>query len=354
VQPVGAQSQFGFAGELRTVDNGLIYLRARWYDPSLARFISVDEFPGDTRTPYSLHAYQYGYSDPVSNTDPTGRCFGPLIVFCVGAVIAGGVNLFTQVVLEDKSLDEVDGAELLITTATGGLMTVPFLGPAIAVSFALASAQEFQRNPTAQNFFSLMLNTIGALCSLNSLSRYIGGSPPPTVVVAGGGTMSWVGVAAQGHKALAVQGAATTAGGLSVVMMDGGGTNGDTDAELFENQFPDHEISSPTQLYKPGDLKTLKKVLNYVVTKDWKLIIGRKQNAPGGGHIDLANGQPVRAAGEFKVLDGKILYVDNTSGHYLPTGANARAAAEKAFADAGLGEINYIEKVWNGSSWVPK
>jgi RHS repeat-associated protein len=63
---------FGFTGELHR--EGLVYLRARWYDPVSGTFTSVDPFDGFERKPYSLHPYQYGYSNPVRWTDPSGLC----------------------------------------------------------------------------------------------------------------------------------------------------------------------------------------------------------------------------------------------------------------------------------------
>jgi RHS repeat-associated protein len=71
-QPTGGTQPgpFGFTGEYQ--NQGLVYLRARWYQPGNGRFTGPDPFDGWSETPYSLHRYQYGYSDPVMNTDPTG------------------------------------------------------------------------------------------------------------------------------------------------------------------------------------------------------------------------------------------------------------------------------------------
>jgi hypothetical protein len=49
-----------------------VYLRARWYAPGQGRFVSEDPFAGFATRPYSLHAYQYAYSNPVRWTDPSG------------------------------------------------------------------------------------------------------------------------------------------------------------------------------------------------------------------------------------------------------------------------------------------
>ncbi|NJK82421.1 MAG: RHS repeat-associated core domain-containing protein [Chloroflexaceae bacterium] len=69
---------FGFTGELHS--EGLIYLRARWYDPANGTFPSVDPFAGFPTMPYSLHPYQYGYSNPILWTDPSGE----LAIFVAG------------------------------------------------------------------------------------------------------------------------------------------------------------------------------------------------------------------------------------------------------------------------------
>jgi len=63
---------FGFAGERRDDETGLDYLRARYYDPELGRFISKDQFAGFFNDPMSMHDYQYAHANPVNNTDPTG------------------------------------------------------------------------------------------------------------------------------------------------------------------------------------------------------------------------------------------------------------------------------------------
>jgi RHS repeat-associated protein len=63
-------SRFGFTGEL--TDNGLVYLRARWYNPANNQFISRDPFPGVVTSPQSLHPYAYAHNNPVTYTVRVG------------------------------------------------------------------------------------------------------------------------------------------------------------------------------------------------------------------------------------------------------------------------------------------
>jgi RHS repeat-associated protein len=62
-----------YAGEYWDQDSQLLYLRARWYDPKIGRFISADPFEGKPRDPRSLNRYVYAHSDPVHGSDPSGK-----------------------------------------------------------------------------------------------------------------------------------------------------------------------------------------------------------------------------------------------------------------------------------------
>src|SRR5690606_27568313 len=91
---------------------------------------------------------------------------------------------------------------------------------------------------------------------------------------------------------------------------------------LFENKFPSHAVGSPIQTFTPQQAarSTFSRRLNYVVMEGGELRLGRISNQVGGGHIDLAGGAPVQAAGEVRIVRGQIRMIDNSSGHYLPSG----------------------------------
>ena len=63
-----ATTPFGYAGQYTDAESGLIYLRARYYDPSTAQFLTVDPAVQSTRQPYT-----YGADSPIVASDPTGR-----------------------------------------------------------------------------------------------------------------------------------------------------------------------------------------------------------------------------------------------------------------------------------------
>jgi RHS repeat-associated protein len=84
----GTTSPLGYDGQYTNSDTGLIYMRAREYDPTTAQFITRDPLVGLTGEPYS-----YVADNPLNYRDRTGRCG----LFCVGGIILGGIALATGV-----------------------------------------------------------------------------------------------------------------------------------------------------------------------------------------------------------------------------------------------------------------
>jgi RHS repeat-associated protein len=56
---------FGFTGEAHDFYNGLIYLRARYYDPEVGSFISRDSYLGNLMRPLSQNRYIYVENNPM-------------------------------------------------------------------------------------------------------------------------------------------------------------------------------------------------------------------------------------------------------------------------------------------------
>jgi RHS repeat-associated protein len=69
----GAAGSYGFDGERHDPVTGLVYLRARWYQPSTGRFLTPDAFGAAGRDPRSLHRYVFAYNAPLDHTDPSGE-----------------------------------------------------------------------------------------------------------------------------------------------------------------------------------------------------------------------------------------------------------------------------------------
>ena len=53
--------------------SGLLYMNARYYNPSTARFLSQDTYTGSAFDPWTQHLYAYCNNNPVNMIDPTGH-----------------------------------------------------------------------------------------------------------------------------------------------------------------------------------------------------------------------------------------------------------------------------------------
>jgi RHS repeat-associated protein len=61
-----------YTGESWDADSQLLYLRARYYDPEIGRFLSPDPNPGSPVSPESYNQFVYASNDPVNHRDPLG------------------------------------------------------------------------------------------------------------------------------------------------------------------------------------------------------------------------------------------------------------------------------------------
>lgn len=124
--------------------------------------------------------------------------------------------------------------------------------------------------------------------------------------------------------------------GASALVLDG-----DDDPGSFPNRIPEDKpdwfkpIPPDFALARSGNYL-------YVVLENGDLVIGKRT----AGHVNLAGGKPVLAAGEFKTKGGQVVYLDNKSGHYRPYGARAQKAAVDAFNRNGLHADGKYNAAW--------
>jgi RHS repeat-associated protein len=104
----------GYDGQYTSTDTGLIYLRARVYDPASAQFLSVDPASSLTRQPYP-----YANDNPLNFGDPSGLASQ----YCAGGTL--GLGLFT---IETNTCIVVTPSGTGITVSAGGSGGVGFGG----------------------------------------------------------------------------------------------------------------------------------------------------------------------------------------------------------------------------------
>jgi RHS repeat-associated protein len=82
----------GYTGHVNDPDTGLVYMQARYYDPQVGRFISVDPVGPAAGDPFNFNRFAYANNSPSVNIDPDGRCTGSHIEDSSGNCVSTGTT----------------------------------------------------------------------------------------------------------------------------------------------------------------------------------------------------------------------------------------------------------------------
>jgi len=174
----GQADPLQYTGEQWDGDAGLLYLRARWYDPTTGRFLTRDPFPGLAALPQTQHPYIYVHNNPINLTDPGGEIAPiiaiPLIVAGAALIFDWGVQVYQNVCTRDMSFWDavyyrnLDWNEMATVGVTAAGTTVMVLGGAQMVlaggSLLLWQVGIWAQSPTAMQWGDT-LNVWTAQCS---------------------------------------------------------------------------------------------------------------------------------------------------------------------------------------------
>jgi RHS repeat-associated protein len=96
------QNRFGYVGEEYYGSIQKIYLRTRWLDPKIGRFLSADLYKGCRESPVSTNKYLYGNSSPINYTDPDGRFsfVETVVTGVIDAIVVAGAIAYYQIQTE--------------------------------------------------------------------------------------------------------------------------------------------------------------------------------------------------------------------------------------------------------------
>ncbi|WP_270171661.1 S8 family serine peptidase [Paenibacillus sp. SYP-B4298] len=140
----GVDNPFRYSGEYWDKGSELQYLRARWYDPGMGRFISEDTYEGELNNPLSLNLYTYVHNNPLKYIDPTGHFIATITGAILGGLIGGitaafqGTDVLSGVAGGGLNGAVVGGA-IDITVATGGTATTLLVATFAAGAVGAAS-----------------------------------------------------------------------------------------------------------------------------------------------------------------------------------------------------------------------
>jgi RHS repeat-associated protein len=149
----------GFTGEPRD-GTGLTYLRARYYDPSLGRFMTRDTWHGLRAIPGSLNDYAYLMDNPVGGVDHDGHCGPPC---AIAGFFIGGLGGFGGYLLSNAATGTgFDVGQALLATGAGATT-----GAVCGVTFGLTCAAVGGATSVAQYALSPGEHTVtGAIKSV--------------------------------------------------------------------------------------------------------------------------------------------------------------------------------------------
>ncbi len=103
---------------------GIYDRNARWYSPSLRRFLSADSLLPGAGNPQAFNRYAYALNNPIRYTDPSGHCVWDLCITETAVAIVAGIALGTAasyIWAQYYAEDFIDAVEDLITGfPTGG------------------------------------------------------------------------------------------------------------------------------------------------------------------------------------------------------------------------------------------
>lgn len=91
-QDASVSNRIGFHGKPFENATGLSYMQARYYDPTVGRFMGIDPVGVQDDNVHTINRYTFAHNNPYGYADPDGQFPVPLVLFVVGAVVDAGVQ----------------------------------------------------------------------------------------------------------------------------------------------------------------------------------------------------------------------------------------------------------------------
>ncbi|MDE5721885.1 MAG: hypothetical protein K2I30_03995 [Clostridia bacterium] len=174
---IGNMNPFRYNGYYYDVETGFYYLKSRYYDPELGRFVSQDSIEyADPETINGLNLYAYCANNPVMYFDPTGKFFITILAVLVGAGVAIGaaVGGISAAVNHENIWSGIWKGALVgglfgvsaATIAIGvGILGIGTIGSSILIGAGVGSAYALATNLNSQlsngGFGSLNMKSLG-------------------------------------------------------------------------------------------------------------------------------------------------------------------------------------------------
>ena len=118
---IGNLNPFRYRGYYYDVETGFYFLKSRYYDPEVGRFLNMDAIQyADTESVNGMNLYAYCGDNPVKNIDPTGQGFWDSLWKVVASVAIVAVTAAVAIATAGTAVGVI-AAGAAIGGAVGGI-----------------------------------------------------------------------------------------------------------------------------------------------------------------------------------------------------------------------------------------
>lgn len=184
-----------FKGEWFEPEIGLTFLRARWYDPGVGRFVSHDPIRGLLGEPLSLNPYLFANANPLVYSDPSGELSSLAIATIGSVVLSVGLSLGISYYVCGGQIQEAgrcSPGHIILDATVSGLLgaAVPGANAVLAerilvTSIAKAGASVAVKTLGLRGVMAVVLavpNTVGTYLKIRALRGSYPGAAETTAL----------------------------------------------------------------------------------------------------------------------------------------------------------------------------
>ena len=140
---LGKSNPFRYRGYVYDEETGFYYLRSRYYDPEVRRFISADVLLSTGQGVLGHNAYAYCLNSPIIRVDLDGDFGGLILGAIVGAVVNAAVNIASTIAsnaIEKKDLSLTEIVTVGLLGAAEGALSVLCPGASVIIGASFGAA----------------------------------------------------------------------------------------------------------------------------------------------------------------------------------------------------------------------